>query len=157
MKRIRLTFVEENVSCEAVLLDTKAPDTCAMLWDALSAPVENAAIHAMYTGRELSFAFPKNKLPDNAIELRPENQIVIPVPGDLVWNGYRKYEWQGNADEIFDLGIFYGRDSRIFLPVGWRPSNLFAQIVSNLDSFADVCARCQSEGKKLLRIERVIQ
>jgi len=154
MKKIRLTFVEENVSAGAVFLDEKAPETCRLLWEALEKPFEGFAVHAMWTGRELSFAIPPERLERNALDLPPENQIVFPVPGDLVWNGYRPYEWQGVPRPVYDFGIFYGRDSRILLPVGWRPSNHFGVITENLEAFAQVSARCQREGQKKLRIER---
>lgn len=155
MKKLKLTFVEENVWAVAELLENKAPVTTAMLWEALAQPVSELAIHAMWTGRELSFPFPGACLPANALELPPENQTVIPIPGDLIWNGYHPYQWQGNPNPVYDFGIFYGRDSRLLLPVGWRPSNHFGCIVENLPAFAAVAARCQSEGRKTIRIERV--
>ena len=60
----------------------------------------------------------------------------------------------GTPRAVYDFGIFYGPEARILLPTGWRPSNHFGDIVENLDEFAAVCARCQSEGVKLIRIER---
>jgi len=77
------------------------------------------------------------------------------VPGDLIWNAYYPYQWQGVPRPVYDFGIFYGRDIRIFLPMTWRPSNHFGSIVENLQEFAEICDNCQSEGKKLMKIERV--
>ncbi|RLI46077.1 hypothetical protein DRO61_09700 [Candidatus Bathyarchaeota archaeon] len=51
--------------------------------------------------------------------------------------------------------MFYGRDIRIFLTMGWRLSNYFGSIVENFQEFAEICDNCQSEGKKLMKIERV--
>ena len=61
MKKIKLTFVEENVSCIAELREDKAPQTAQLIWDILETPMENKAIHAMYTGRELSFGVPTDR------------------------------------------------------------------------------------------------
>ena len=155
-KQIRITFVREDVSAVAVLLTNMAPKTCQCIWDLLNTPVEGPAIHAMWTGREISFPILAERFPkDEGLSIPPENQTVIPIPGDLIWNAYRPYEWQGNPNPVYDFGIFYGRDGRLFLPVGWRPSNRFGMIVENLDAFADVCARCQSEGRKALRLTRI--
>jgi hypothetical protein len=155
MKKIRLKFLSEDVAAEAVLLEEKAPETCKLLWDALEKPFEGYAIHAMFTGRELSFGISPDRLDNKALSLPPENQTVFPIPGDLIWNGYYPYQWQGVPHPVYDFGIFYGRDSRLLLPVGWRPSNHFGIITENLQDFAKVCSLCQSEGKKLLRIERL--
>jgi len=154
-KRIKLTFVEEGVSAIAELLEDKAPKTCEMVWNALEEPLEGKVIHAMWTGRELSFTPPAGRFPEDAWKLPPENQTAFPIPGDLIWNGYAPYQWQGAPHQVLDLGIFYGRDSRILLPVGWRAGNLFGTIVENLEEFAKVAARCQSEGVKQIRISRM--
>ena len=156
MKKIKLTFVEENVSAVAELLEDKAPETSKCIWNLLEKPVEGTTIHAMWTGRELSFPIPPERFPNNeGLKVPPENQTVLPITGDLIWNAYHPYQWRGNPQPVYDFGIFYGRDSRLLLPVGWRPSNWFGQIVENLLDFAAVCALCQSEGRKVLRLERI--
>ena len=156
MKKIKLTFVEENVSAVAVLLEDKAPQTAQMIWDLLETPMENKAIHAMYTGRELAFGVPNDRVDESTIfDIPPENQTMFPLPGNLIWNAYRPYQWLGTPTAVYDFGIFYGPESRILLPPGWRPSNHVGDIVENLDEFAACCARCQREGVKLIRIERI--
>jgi len=155
-KRIKLTFLKENVSAVAELLFDLAPKTCRCIWELLKSPVEGQAIHAMWTGRELSFPIPAARFPnDEGLAVPPENQTVIPIPGDLIWNAYHPYQWQGNPEAVYDFGIFYGRDSRLLLPVGWRPSNRFGSIVDNLEAFAVVCALCQREGFKSLQLSRL--
>ena len=155
MKKIRMTFVNEGVSSFAILLEDKAPKTAEMIWQLLSKPVENEAIHAMFTGRELSFGVPNDRMDESTIfDLPPENQTMFPLPGSLVWNAYRPYQWLGTPRPVYDFGIFYGSESRILLPTGWRPSNCFGTIVENLEEFAAVCARCQREGVKRIKIER---
>ncbi|RKX77617.1 MAG: hypothetical protein DRP87_08655 [Spirochaetes bacterium] len=156
MKRIKISFIDEKVEAVAVLLEDKAPETCKCIWNVLEKPFENYAVHAMWTGRELSLGIPAEKFPnDEGLNIPPENQTVIPIPGDLIWNAYFPYQWQGNPKPVYDFGIFYGRESRLLLPVGWRPSNRFGEIVENLSKFAEVAARCQIEGRKRLRVERL--
>ena len=133
-RRIKLTFVEENVSCIAELLDDKAPQTADMIWNLLESPMENHAIHAMYTGRELSFGVPNDRVDESTIfDLPPENVTMFPLPGSLIWNAYKPYQWLGTPRAVYDFGIFYGPEARILLPTGWRPSNHFGDIVENLE------------------------
>lgn len=157
MRKISLIFVDTDVSAIAVLLDDKAPETCKFIWESLESALEGFAIHAMWTGRELSFSIPPDRVDKKALNLPPENQIVLPIPGDLIWNAYQPYQWQGVPRPVYDFGIFYGRDSRLLLPIGWRPSNHFGCITENLEAFAEVAALCQSEGKKKIRIERLME
>lgn len=154
MQEIRMTFIEENVACVARLYEDKAPKTAAFIWDMLATPVEGLGVHAMWTGREISFPIAADRIPGDKGFVPPENQTVIPTPGNLIWNAYYPYQWFGNPNPVYDFGIFYGPDSRLFLPLGWRPSNLFGQITENLAEFATVCARVQLEGRKRIRIER---
>lgn len=153
MKEIQLTFLQEQVSCRARLLEDKAPATAAFIWRLLERPLELEAIHAMFTGRELSVTLPHGEN-DGGLALPKENQTMFPLPGDLIWNAYAPYEWQGVPHPVYDFGIFYGRECRIFLPTGWRPSNHFGVISENLEAFARVCALCQRQGVKAIRLER---
>jgi hypothetical protein len=156
MKRVRITFIEEKVTAVAELLEEQAPETCRCIWEMLATPFENFAVHAMWTGRELSLAITPDRFRnDEGLKVPPENQTVIPIPGDLIWNAYHPYQWQGNPNPVYDFGIFYGRDSRLFLPVGWRPSNRFGMITDGLEDFAKMAARVQLEGRKKLRVKRV--
>jgi hypothetical protein len=155
MKEIRLSFVDEGITCTARLFEDKAPKTSQFIWETLSTPVEGLGVHAMWTGREISFPMTPEHIPGDKGFVPPENQTVIPTPGNLIWNAYHPYQWFGNPDPVYDFGIFYGPDSRLFLPMGWRPSNLFGQIVENLEEFAKACARVQLEGRKRIRLERL--
>ena len=155
MKHLTLTFPDEGVTARALLLEDKAPATAALLWKLLETPLENWAFHAMFTGRELSFTVPEDRLEEEEVfALPPENQTMFPLPGALIWNACRPYQWMGTPHTVYDLGIFYGPESRILLPTGWKPSTQFASITENLEAFAAVCARCQREGQKRIRIQR---
>jgi len=159
-KRISLTFTENNTTAIAELLEAEAPKTCAAMWGALERPAVNKAIHAMYAGRELIFGLPKENQNFDAPNLPPENQIIIPVPGDICFAYFGPNELNnpgaGNKHEVgfFDFMVFYGRNARIFSSQGWLPSNLFARVVDNLAGFAAMCTRVHREGVKELRVER---
>jgi len=55
MRKIRLTSVKEKISVTVLLLYDMVPKTCGCIWDLLEQPIENMGIHAMWTGREISF------------------------------------------------------------------------------------------------------
>jgi hypothetical protein len=160
-KRLSITFTQTGTTVIADLLERQAPKTCAALWRAFERPAVNQAIHAMYAGRELIFGLPAQNQNPEAASLPPENQIIIPVPGDICFRFYAPNELNnpgaGNEHEVgfFDLMIFYGRNARLFSSQGWVPSNLFAQVTENLDGLAEMGRRIHREGVKELRIERV--
>lgn len=157
-RRIQLDFYEEGIRVTARLLPDLAPVTAEAIWNLAALEPKLVGVHAAFTGRELSV-----RVPTEAAEqvpgldaLPPENQTVLPLPGDLVWAYLPPYAWSGVAEPIFDLGVFYGRDSRILLPMGWVPGNRFAQVEEDdLAALADVCSRAQTEGKKLLVVRRL--
>ena len=51
-RTIRLTFIDEDVSVDAKLLEDEAPRTCQAVWDAL--PLEEEGINAVYSGSEFA-------------------------------------------------------------------------------------------------------
>jgi len=154
---IELDFYQEGVRVRARLLTELAPATCEAIWRLAGLQPTLTGVHAAFTGRELSVRIPKDIAAQaGGLEaLPPENQTVLPLPGDLVWAYLPPYAWGGVPEPIYDLGIFYGRDSRLFLPVGWVPGNRFAQVDSDdLAALADVASRAQVEGKKMLILRR---
>lgn len=157
-RRIQLDFYEEGIRVTARLLPKLAPVTCEAIWDLAALEPKLVGVHAAFTGRELSVRIPMEAAEQvpGMDALPPENQTVLPLPGDLVWAYLPPYAWSGVSEPIFDLGVFYGRDSRILLPVGWVPGNRFAEVeAEDLAALADVCSRAQTEGKKLLVVRRL--
>ncbi|MBV9280526.1 MAG: DUF3830 family protein [Chloroflexi bacterium] len=143
----------EGTRIRARLLEELAPRTCAALWQLAALSPELLGVHAAFTGRELSVRIP----PDIAARvgsldaLPPENQTLFPIPGDLVWAQLPPYAWSGVAEPLYDLGIFYGRDSRLLLPVGWVAGNRFAEVLpADLPALAALAARTQIEGARRL-------
>jgi hypothetical protein len=159
-RRIALTWTKCGTTATAELLDRHAPKTCEAIWQALAKPAVNLGIHAMYVGREIAFDLPAANKGGVDFVLPPENQIILPLPGDICFKYYRPYELNmpgmGNPqeDDVADLIIIYGRNARLFSSQGWIPCNLFAQIKENLDGFAKVSASIRYEGIKELRVSR---
>lgn len=130
MKKFLVEFPERDVTIRFQLLEEKAPQTCAAFWDALSKRVETTGKHAMYTGREISVQLSPDTHSGGALANLPqENLTCFPLPGDILFTYMPKYAFGGLPFEIFDIGIFYGRDARTFFPMGWVPGHLFAQVV----------------------------
>ena len=156
---LEIDFPTEGLVVQARLLDELAPRTCAAIWELAGLAPELLGVHAAFTGRELSVRIPADVAiqVDGLDTLPPENQTVFPIPGDLIWAHLPPYAWSGVTDPLFDLGIFYGRDSRLLLPVGWIAGNRFAGIVPDqLPMLATLAARTQIEGAKRLILRQAI-
>ena len=153
---LAIEFPKEGLVARARLLDDLAPRTCAAMWELAGHSAELLAVHAAFTGRELSVRIPADlasRIGDP--DLPPENQTLFPIPGDLVWAALPPYAWSGVAEPLYDLGIFYGRDSRLLLPVGWVAGNRFAEILpEDLPPLARLGARTQVEGARRLILRR---
>jgi Protein of unknown function (DUF3830) len=150
---LEIDFPHERVLVRARLLEDLAPRTCAAIWRLAARAPQLLGVHAAFTGRELSVRVPANLASqvDGLDALPPENQTLFPIPGDLIWSQLPPYTWTGVAEPLYDLGIFYGRDSRLLLPVGWLPGTRFAEVLpDDLPALAQLAARSQVEGAKPL-------
>jgi len=150
---LEIEFPAERVAVRARLLDELAPRTCDAIWELAALAPELLAVHAAFTGRELSVRIPvdlANRV-EMLLALPPENQTLFPIPGDFIWSQLPPYAWTGIKEPLYDLGIFYGRDSRLLLPVGWLAGNRFAEILADdLPALAALSAQTQMEGAKRL-------
>jgi hypothetical protein len=151
MKRhISLEFPDDGLIAGVEMLDELAPETCAAMRRLADAKLELVAVHAAFTGRELSIRIPAEVASTvRGLATPPENQTLFPIPGDVLWSHLPPYAWSGIAEPLFDLGIFYGRDSRLLLPVGWVPGNRFGQIeLKDLPALARLATETQLKGAK---------
>lgn len=147
-RTIVLRIPEHDVSVVADLLDERAPQTCALIWEGL--PLEGRLIHGMYSGPELFIVLP------GFPALPAENQVQRALPGDV---GY----WHNDAglhaqapNEVAELLFIYGRGVSIKGSDGsdaWV--NLFAQIrTAEADEFFATCKRQRREGPFTLEVTR---
>ena len=161
-KSIAITFTQTGTRVVAELQEAQAPVSCAAIWASLETPAVNTAIHAMYAGRELIVGLPEKNQNKQLASLPAENQIIVPVPGDICFGYFAPNELNnpgaGNVHEVgfFDFMIFYGRNARLFSSQAWLPSNLIAQVRQGLPELATMGARVHREGIKEVRIERVV-
>ena len=155
MRSIRLSENSSALSVTAGLLDDRAPANAAFLWDFLAVPRQIPAIHAMWTGPEISAPIPDADLTptqrDSGLPL--EHATVMPQPGDIVLTFLPPRVWGGGPAPVFDIGIFYGPGARLFFPIGWQPGSVVARI-ADVPALAAACARIRQSGACTLLFER---
>lgn len=149
-RKIRLSFpTGESVIAE--MLDDEAPEICKLVWDRL--PVEGKAIHGMYSGAEIF------TLLDNPQPAPPENTVLIPLPGELLYF----YDDTKNATNVkpavAEICFVYGRGVILRGPEGVPThAGLFARVPGDWKydwvDFAKACRRVRHEGPQILKIER---
>ncbi len=150
-RHIRLTYVATGESAVAELLDDEAPALCRQVWDLL--PVEYPMIHGQYSGAEVFM------LLDNPQPATPENQVQIPLPGEILYF----YDPGGSAtgrNPAAEICVIYGRGVILRGPEGAPThASLFARIPGDWkydwSDFARACRRVRWEGPQRLRIERI--
>ncbi|MQA82645.1 MAG: DUF3830 family protein [Streptosporangiales bacterium] len=140
---IEISLDKRGVSCVAKLLDERAPRTSEQFWNAL--PMGSDAYHAKYARNEIYTLVPSYADPEPG----PENTTITPIPGDLVYfsfekwqiatptHGYTSAEEAHKGASVVDIALFYERNNLLLNPdYGWVPGNVFATIVEGLDEIA---------------------
>jgi hypothetical protein len=128
----RIVFAEEGsgLAAHARLLSDRAPEAVAFLKALLASPRRIPAIHAMWTGPEISCPVPPAMVPA-AFRGRPlplENGTLFPAAGDVLLAYVPPRAWEGAPEEVFDIGLFHGPGGRLLLPIGWCAASLAAQV-----------------------------
>lgn len=157
MHTIRITEARAGLDVPAQLLVDAAPANCAFLWDFLATPRDIPALHAIWTGPEISAPIPDAMLSDGhrAAGLPLENATVLPQPGELVLAYVPARVWGGGEAPVFDLGLFYGPHGRLFFPIGWHAGSVVARVdAAHLPALAESCKRIRAEGACTLRFAR---
>lgn len=149
MQAIRIREERSGLLVTAPLLRDRAPANCAFLWELLTTECAIPAIHAMWTGPEISAQVPDGMLQDAAMTaaLPQENVTIMPQPGEIVLTYLPPRMWGGKPTPVFDIGLFYGAGARLLFPIGWQPGSVVARIAA--DDLADVansCARIRQWG-----------
>lgn len=143
VRDIRLCEPRSGLDVRLSLLWDKAPASCTFLWQVLTRPMDLAALHAIYTGPEISFPLDAARAlaaaPPTGVAL--ENATVFPAAGDLLLTCLPARVWNGSPDPVFDLGLFYAPGGRTLLPVGLVPGSLCARVPEQ--ELAAVLAACQ--------------
>lgn len=143
-RRVIITFVDEQVTAIAELLEDEAPKTCAAVVAAL--PYEGPAHHATFSGSEVMFYF------DHDLGIGQENATTKVIPGDLAYARFDGGVWRSLPESFAELCWFYDRDAVPSMPDGLIPVNIIGRFVEGFDAFAAVCRRMRREGEKRVRV-----
>ena len=149
MQRVSITEPASGLAATVTLLAEQAPANAAFLWAALAQPRAVAAIHAMWTGPEISCPLPASALAGELreTELPLENATITPAPGDVVLTWLPPRLWGGGPDPVFDIGLYYGPGARCLFPIGWQAGSVVARVAPpELADVAAACGRIRSAG-----------
>ena len=157
MRTLRIQEDHSGLDATAHLLTDAAPANCAFLWELFATSRAIPALHAMWTGPEISTPIPDTMLADRhrAEGLPLENATVLPQPGELVLAYLPARVWGGGEAPVFDLGLFYGPHGRLFFPIGWHPGSVVARVdAAQIAPLAEACRRIRADGACTLHIAR---
>jgi hypothetical protein len=144
-RQIRIRESDSSLNAQVLLLDDVAPRSSDALWQIAGAGGEHEAIHAMWTGPEISCPIPAASLPSNLDlgNLPLENATSHPEEGDIAVVYAAPNTWKGQPPfGFFDVGVFYGRGARLLMPMGWIQASVCGRVVG--EDLAAFRAACQS-------------
>ncbi len=129
----------DGVVARAVLLDDRAPRTCAKVWDLL--PIEDRTIQVRWSGAAWRT---EQNYPLELGEV--ENPVTVLAAGDLIY-------YDDPRHGLYKIGIAYGR-------AAWRDFSgdltvaHIGRVTENLEPFVRVSDRILYDGPKAVRIRR---
>ncbi len=142
---IEISFVEDNISVRARLLEDEMPRTCAELLKHM--PLEGTATHARYSGSELALLLPTH------IRVEREKATCAVLPGDVAYVWLNRDDHYGLDDDISEICWFYDRDSQPRMWEGPLRVNVFAHIETDSSQFYKACADTRISGVKKVVIK----
>ncbi len=157
VRSIRIREDRSGLDATAVLLDDRAPANAGFLWDLCATPRGIPAIHAMWTGPEISAPVPDAWLEAATREagLPLENSTIMPQPGEIVLTFLPPRVWGGGPAPVFDIGLYYGPQARLLFPIGWQPGSVAARIAAaDVPELAAACGRIRQSGACILTFSR---
>lgn len=83
-RKLYLTFSDAGVTGILTPCWDTAPQTCAAIRGALERPMRVTASHAIFPGPEIMAGLPETHRTFDPAALPPENQTVLPQPGDML-------------------------------------------------------------------------
>ncbi|MGV3478801.1 MAG: DUF3830 family protein [Sphingobium sp.] len=132
MRHIRFIEPRSGLSARCLLLDDKAPVSCGFLWDLAERRASFEAMHAMWTGPEISVPIPSGILAQDMPRpvVPDENATAFPEQGDIVLAYLAAGSTKGlPPGDFYDIGLFYGPGGRLLMPFGWIKANVCARIL----------------------------
>ena len=154
-RRILICEPRSRLAAAFVLQEAAAPQACELIWRLAGHGRSWGAIHAMWTGPEISCAIPVEDLPGDIIPSPwpHENETSHPAAGELVLTKILPGPPSPTTpfpNGGLDLGVFYGEGGRLLFPGGW----LKGAVVARVDP-AD--AQGLAQGARLIRQDGACQ
>jgi hypothetical protein len=145
MRIIKLVEPQSGLSARCRLLDSEAPASAAFLWDLADRKAGFEAMHAIWTGPEISVPMPASTLPQGMDQpaIPFENATSYPEAGDIVLAYLAAGSTRGlPPGDFYDIGLFYGNGGRLLMPFGWIQANVCARILD--EDLAKAQADCRT-------------
>ncbi|MDM7955684.1 DUF3830 family protein [Blastomonas sp.] len=145
MRIIKLVEPQSGLSARCRLLDDVAPISAAFLWDLAERKAGFEALHAIWTGPEISVPMPASTLPKGMAQpvIPAENATSYPDSGDIVLAYLGAGSTKGlPPGDFYDIGLFYGSGGRLLMPFGWIQANVCARILD--EDMAKAQADCRT-------------
>jgi hypothetical protein len=156
---IRVAEPASGLNCRFQLLDDCAPRSAEALWALAGQGGSFDAVHAMWTGPEISCPIPAAAFPAEAglDRLELENGTSFPAAGDLAVVYAPENRWKGQPPfAFFDVGLFYGPGARLFMPMGWVMASVCAQVVAeDFEAYRAGCGVIRRNGACRLSFSQV--
>ena len=150
IRHIRIRESDSGLDARVLLLDQRAPRSAEVFWQIAGAGGLHEAIHAIWTGPEISCPIPAANLPAQArLEALPlENATSYPEEGDIAVVYAPANTWRGQPPfAFFDVGLFYARGARLLMPMGWIQASVCARVVdADLAAFQSGCQAIRRRG-----------
>lgn len=129
-RAILIRFLWMNAEVTAYLLDAEAPTAAQAAWQLAKASVQVEVSHASFSGRELGMHLQVNDALSAGLDrtMPPENLSAFPAPGDLMYQYCPPRMFGGIDEDVFDISICYGPDTRLLMPWGWSPASRFGTV-----------------------------
>ena len=145
MRIIKLVEPQSGLSARCRLLDDAAPVSAAFLWELAERTAGFEAMHAIWTGPEISVPMPASTLPQGMAQpaIPAENATSYPEAGDIVLAYLAAGSTKGlPPGDFYDIGLFYGSGGRLLMPFGWIQANVCARILD--EDLAKAQADCRA-------------
>lgn len=157
MREVLIREPVSQLSARCVLLDEQAPLSAEFLWQLALKHSTFEAIHAIWTGPELSCPLPAAVLPAALAEsvIPSENATSYPESGEVVLASIAAGSVKGlPPGNFFDLGFFYGPGGRLLMPFGWIQANVCAKVVpQDVAAFQDGMKTIRKNGACRITLE----
>jgi hypothetical protein len=147
---IRIQEAKSGLQVRFTLLDEVAPESAQALWSLSVSGSAYEAIHAMWTGPEIScpIDISQSSVPIDVARVPLENATSFPAAGDLVLVAAPRGRWKGMPPvDVIDLGFFYGDGGRLLMPMGWIMGSVCARVVpDDMSAYQAACRKIRSTG-----------